>query len=69
MKVNVTVRMFIDAALQFTSWTCEDCKVPLEHVWIGDDNDPTLHYLHCPKCQREYSLMILFLPDKTEYKE
>jgi Zn finger protein HypA/HybF involved in hydrogenase expression len=62
MKVVITLRMWIEAALQFADAKCEDCFVPLEQVWIGDDQKVDLHYIHCPQCQTEYSFSAVFYP-------
>lgn len=64
-KIRITVRQFIEAALQFSQWKCEVCGSPLIQTWIGDDYEPDLHYVHCSNeaCEKEYTLSISFVLD------
>lgn len=65
MKITVTVRMFIEAALQFTKPECPKCNVPLEQVWVGEEDTPVLNYIACPSCETEYNINIWFVPNET----
>ena len=64
-KIRITVRMFVEAALTFSGWKCPDCNKKLEQVWIGDENEPDLHYVHCPACEQEFDLIVAFVKDDS----
>lgn len=62
---TMTLRQWVEMTLELDRPCCEiHPKVRLELVWIGDENDPTAWYIHCPKksCEREYGLVIGFYP-------
>ena len=59
--IEITLRMIIDACLQASEWRCPKCKVLLEQVWIGTDEDPDLNYVHCPGCNIEFTFIIAFI--------
>lgn len=63
--MKVTVRQFIEAAIRFVKPRCEDCDMELEQVWIGSEEEPDLHYIHCPnpKCEAEYIIIVAFRKD------
>jgi hypothetical protein len=54
--------MWIDAALQFADAKCEECGSPLVQVWIGEEQQPDLHYIHCSNlsCEAEYDIVTAF---------
>jgi hypothetical protein len=58
-----TVRQIIEAALEISKWKCEDCKVPLISVWIGDEETPDLRWVECPKCNISYTPVFAFVKD------
>lgn len=64
-KKRISVREFIEAALQFSEWKCEVCGSQLAQVWIGEESNPDLHYIHCPSevCEQEYNLIVAFVRD------
>jgi hypothetical protein len=64
-KPQPSVREFIEAALAFSGWKCEDCQLPLELVWFGEEDAPILQYVRCKNCEAEYVLMISFIKEKT----
>jgi len=63
--MDITIRDWIEATLQLSGATCEiHKKSKLELVWFGEEEDPDLWYIRCPKCNREYEICVIF-----QYKE
>jgi len=61
--VRISIRMFIEAAIRFSGWKCPECNTTLELIWIGEEEDPDLNYVHCPSCEGQFDLIVAFLRD------